>query len=476
MPVEALAVANANLPIARLISIPELFAFIVHCALDVYPPLVQQRLGAAVVVSHVSYACRLLCLSTPTLWARQIGKLPTATREFLARSSKAELDIHWASWNPSLASLGPSSIPSIQPSCVRSLRWGGSSGEPPETHGNAAILHGILSGALPNLRSLDFYGIYWRRDFAPRQLDILDVPQLALLRLYSVSLGQTLLRFNAPALKSLSIRQTPLSLSSVVNILQLAPLLETLDLDLGVIEIDIGRHQISPLTITLPHLHDVYIYTAPRFKAAELCEQLLNMLVMQTRSLKIQTETQWTDSLLTIGLRHALARGIPACLYIKPPLQFYALEDDIPFEKAPDFDCQDVLASLSSKSQQTIEHLHWVWSALPRVATPTDGAFSYIVTLVLHTCYAAAVSDVDTRSLFCALPQIETFWVIDQNVRMGYRRESTLVYDCFIDALMPGSTTSALEQTPFTRLRYLGLGLSTNEPAQLLTSIHRVLV
>ena len=95
--------ANAALPIARVISVPDLFTEIVHSALDVYPPS-PRRLGAAVAVSHVSFSCRAVCLGTPTLWARQIGLLPLAIAEFLARSGPALLDIKWTS-RPSLMSL-----------------------------------------------------------------------------------------------------------------------------------------------------------------------------------------------------------------------------------------------------------------------------------------------------------------------------------------------------------------------------------
>ncbi|KZV75632.1 hypothetical protein PENSPDRAFT_748292 [Peniophora sp. CONT] len=447
MPIELLAAANAAQPVSRLMSISELFSAVVHFALDVDSPSTSPTgvctLGAAVVVSHTCTTWRALAIDTPTLWARQIGMLPYAVAEFLARSNDCLVDVHWVairyfSWPADTH---------IDSTRLSTLFWK----EDMDTVTNAGEWIRItLSGNLSNLVTLELWHVKWHEI---QGANMVDLPRLVQLSLYQVK-SAILSVFNIPRLKKLEIRNMVFALSNFLGTLRLTPLLEDLII-FGCLSVAPATGQQSSTTtsqlVELPRLRHLDITCgfiwAPAVSNA--LYELLDPLHMSPDIYRVLLEGGWTESLLSLCLHHVLTRNAPTCLLLEESIQFYSHLDANPAVLPPKIDKRNPRANLAYPEMSMLA------ATLSLFGMRAD--LLNLTSLVMFACTA------------------ETYWVLNSALTGGWDEDDD-GYECLIRALAPGATSKDdHSQLPFPRLRNLGLGVSSDDTAQLLDIIHQVL-
>lgn len=311
-------VANATLPISRLL-IPEIFSGIIHLALDDDPPLFideevfesgdsgaisywrrERHLGVAVVASHVCFTWRVLCIGTPSLWARQIGRIPNAVSDFLERSGHALLDIE--DYQNSRFWL---SSPRIDPARVRSLDiiWS----DEPENAAHALL--DVLTGNLLNARRLDIYiSCEGYRRSLQHMKALSETPNLA-----ELSFSGVYANFSAPRLTSLQLNNSSIGLSQLLGALRTTPMLRSIELDAFIVTVDcdVDLESLFPSKkdpVRLPQLWKLHMTDYREENVEDGFHGLLYRLWIEPASLIVISAWGCPFPLLVMGLRTAFQR------------------------------------------------------------------------------------------------------------------------------------------------------------------------
>ncbi|VDB96638.1 unnamed protein product [Peniophora sp. CBMAI 1063] len=475
MPLESRAILNATRPVARVMSIPELFAVIMHFALDVYMPSIlphilckrfdkpepvvgTRRLGAAVVVSHVCSAWRAICIGTPTLWARLIGQVPSAINEFVARSGQSQVDIHSAT------------VPSIHSGRIRSLIWSTDT-EAFRDDESKGFMQSILRKPLHNLVSLDLDMVWWCRSPTFDDVDVLDVPQLTRLKLWHTRTLLLHTLFRAPRLKELSILDVVLSITWILNLLDISRLLDTLMvMNCGYVAQELDD---SPRTqkLELPNLQTLGLFDDNDISAARVFCQLLILLCHRPTIFQAFLEIGWTESLLLVCLRHLLIRDAPNCLYVEDGMEIHA-DMDVSTPRG--------LGNLGhsesyNRSYVTCYDRIWFLEAIPSLGIKQE--LSNITALVIHTDGVDLFNkdEATLRLMMHALPHVETYWFVGPTPTPNRTRDSSRVYTCMWRSLYPAEGADDEDQLPLPRLRVLGVNFPMDDSEQLLDDIVDIL-
>lgn len=417
-----------------------------------------QRLGAAVVASHVCAAWRIACLGTPTLWARQIGPIRSAATVFLARSRYALLDVHWPK------KCGGS----IHPLRIRTLNGR-----------DASCLPTLLSGTLSNLVSLDLS----LHDLRPPELDrsagleylgTIDAPRLAYLRITTACLKRPFLRLDARALRSLCLSDFECSLSCLLSMLQATPLLEKLEIAYMTAVADLEQDTSRMQLVELPHLKTLQLDNDDGHYVVSAFSELLSRMrtTPEIFEVTVSENHHWTEHLLHNCLRTAVTPNSSYCLVlVDENIQLYRdtrLNDVSPSYPTPN----------PEDRRAFIRHLWYMemFQRLWQLAMPAE--LSHITTLLLHIGGDDCVYPYDEiRCLMYALPNVEVYWVVNFRFLPCFYDEAEDYDDC-VRALAPGPSTlndGNHHHVPFPRLRTLGLGVDADEPARLLDMLYEVL-
>ncbi|VDB96637.1 unnamed protein product [Peniophora sp. CBMAI 1063] len=464
-------------------SIPELFSIIMHFALDVYPPndrrftmaqlmrwrrnshsatedeaaseasVIAERLGATVVASHVCAAWRIACLTTPTLWARQVGMIPPAANVFLARSKSALLDVYRTA----------NAVGIIRLSQIRTLK------------GSVSCLPTLLSGCFTNLVSLSIQHIDSRARERLNDIGTIDAPRLVHMEFDNVCLDRPFVLLNAPTLKSLSLEDCDVDPGYLLSILRTTPMLETLSIREGVVRGEPEQVGAVPSQIMeLPRLKTISIDDETGDSTGRLT-QILDHILVEPETFDASVNGSWTEPMFSSCLRAALTRGTTYLLIVaNERMQFYhhSHANDVPLS-CPWLNPYDTCAAIDCLTWTIIPHL----CQYPR--TPAE--LSQIPTLLLHVGNDWTERDDTTvRSLMQNFSNVETCWLGNDELiwNQGTYPLDVTGYDGYVYALAPGRIESDSADTyhlPFPRLRVLGIGVDEEEPTRLLDIIIGVL-
>ncbi|VDB85151.1 unnamed protein product [Peniophora sp. CBMAI 1063] len=484
MPIYTLADQNAAQPISRMMSLPELLSAVVHHALDVYPPeLVRKRkgapesslervrrLGAAVIISHVCSAWRTRCIATPTVWARQIGLVPPATEEFLARSGEALVDIYWRS------STNPGEWPAgavIAPMRLRHLFWECLMTTMGPSNQDILFLQRAFSGRLSNLVTLglcrvDLDAIGSAFDGA-NPINLPHLVHLSLTDLFATARAV----FNAPQLHTFAITLSKVTLTSIFVTLRSTALLERLTVNRCTVISGDEEEYLGNDGVELRHLRNMTVVFGYDDGLGENTLYIMLASIQATPQVyRVALDGVWTNRLLSVCLRATFEHDAPAILTIEERILFYSRVGDERTHLPPELDEEGIRASLAYPS------LPWFARTLP--ALGMRAFLSNITVLAMMTiCAAYLYHDTEhLRSVMSALPNVETYWVL--NSSFGQHRDNDYddqdAFSFFIGGLAFGLAANEDEHTPFPRLRTVGVcAVSGGDDSWLFKTLSQVL-
>ncbi|KZV75616.1 hypothetical protein PENSPDRAFT_748279, partial [Peniophora sp. CONT] len=497
MPLANLVAYNATLPISRLL-IPELFSEIIHIALDddlpeypksrvfetsagdtsihdAGPP--KWRLGAAIAASHVCFAWRRLCLGTPTLWARHIGRFPQATSTHLKRSGYALLDVVYVQ-DPDCWRF----IPSISSSRVRRIRWNVDSKDGVDHPSSALTLCMLLNGNLSNLEDLSVqigspsYSQSMGRLLRSESLS--STPRLTRLHFHG-----TFLPFIAPRLTILSLNTLTLSLSQLLDALRAAPLLETFEFLYCEVQADRSVDTTSlypshPNPIKLPRLEHVHVDDETEDGLIqEGVHGLLDNLQIAPHSLVVSLAFGVPFPLFAISLRTGLK-----CR----PLSFLRLEDcwEMWAIKPHPLHLPPTYLRVSDVRIGYLDGELTAWANYGPLLRSLDFQELKCITQLELCVHIVGMWISSMHPLLYALPSVTRCW-ISQGIETCVDPETTCIEllsylgsEYEDTASNPGSVGTAQTQYPFPWLRVLGINgadLDSNDILEQLlqTLMHR---
>lgn len=413
------------------------------------------------MASHVCTAWRTLCITTPTLWARQVGRLSAAAEEFLIRSANAPIDITWATEREV-----PATWYSIQRPRIRAIDWSTERcGKRSSIRSkSSSFLRGLISSLLPNLRSLIlcFPNKVMDLDFA------LDAPRLRHLQLRSMEWNRAF-AVNSMELRSLDIRGCRLTINSLIRLLRNTPRLGMMEVSFSKLTLtgsELQMQQAAP--VKLSHLKSIAFH-CNQDRSGKILGILFGALDVRPELVAASVIGRMPHNLALPLLQSVLEdpKGInTCCLGDSKSLKLYA-SNYMSSRNLLLCNPKDVRASLQDVTARILRPLRRLTQ------------LSCITIFVIHLGHALPVgpTDVTLRDIMCLLESVEIYGV-DSRERFPHdgHREDYLRYEGFISALSPGPLALEARRTrkPFPRLTLIHLRINP-EDSRLINLVYHVL-
>lgn len=482
---------NAASTISRVMSIPELFTEIIHMALDSSPPGIHsyhnkgtsvasfrniinyeltfrfhaeyyEKLGSAVVASHVCTAWRRICLDTPTLWARQVGQLPAATAIILSRAREANLDLTWTSRSDL-----PDDWKTMERSRIRGIDFTMSvKARLRQRRAGVSWLETFLEGPSPSLVRLKLGGRFQvGKDVRTYSL---DAPALEFIDLYDSAFPGSFTSFSAPSLRALQLTGSYCCLEDIITVLHSAPQLASVNITHC--RLTWSGAALSTNRALGPFALKCIAFNHNNDNGGKRLIAFFSQCTAITKRVVILRDTALPKPLLSRCLEMVLVPGTCICvLTVDETLELYRSARYDHASSGSLLQFEELSARFQTVHCSTLLH-----TSIQRLA-----GLSHITTLVLHTANAHTTppTETDIRSLMCALPCVETYWVIDSGFKAPHYSVD-LAYDLFVNALGPGTLKSGRanrSHTPFPRLCVLGVGVNVDDHTSLLNLIYHIL-